>query len=476
MPLPQDENIILIKRSNIPGVVPRLSSLELGELGLNIADGKIFLKTEKDSVSSIKSFLNSDDNPYTLNHYYSSVNFIYGNNTVNQIFAGVLGGYNNDVSGGGSTVINGEDNDIAGDFSLIGSGLNNKISVSGDYGTILGGRNNTLSHQDSFIIGSNLTSTLSGYTFVNNLSAQGSVAGDGSLLTGVIAEKVIAKVYNADTIGLVRGDVVYSFGAHGDTMSVKLASNTSESTSSKTLGFVNETIAPGGTGYVTIAGQLTNLSIGSLTPGDALWLGSTAGSFTTTKPIAPNHTVYLGVVERANPGNGMIYVKVQNGYELNEIHDVLIASVSAGDVLRRNSSNTLWVNTKDGLNWDSVYTTVSANSASWGTGGSAQTLSFNEAAKELSISPGGNTVSLSAFGSGSDYEVRALSGSWQSTYSTVSSLSSNWQTTFQASSAYVSSNPEGISGASALTKLLQITQAGYNAITPASDTLYIIVG
>ncbi len=72
--------------------------------------------------------------------------------------------------------------------------------------------------------------------------------------------------------------------------------------------------------------------------------------------------------------------------------------------------------------------------------------------------------------------VRSNSGYWQDTYSTVSSLSASWQTTFVASSAYVSSNPQGITGASALTKMIQITQAGYNSITPASDTLYIIVG
>lgn len=63
-----------------------------------------------------------------------------------------------------------------------------------------------------------------------------------------------------------------------------------------------------------------------------------------------------------------------------------------------------------------------------------------------------------------------------SVFTTVQSASANWETTFAASSAYVSSNPTGITGASALTKLLQITQAGYNALTPASDTLYVIVG
>jgi hypothetical protein len=40
----------------------------------------------------------------------------------------------------------------------------------------------------------------------------------------------------------------------------------------------------------------------------------------------------------------------------------------------------------------------------------------------------------------------------------------------------VVSNPTGVTGASALKNLLQITQAGYNSITPDSDTLYIIVG
>lgn len=42
---------------------------------------------------------------------------------------------------------------------------------------------------------------------------------------------------------------------------------------------------------------------------------------------------------------------------------------------------------------------------------------------------------------------------------------------------YVSSNTTNISGATSLTNIIQITQAGYNAISnPSSGTLYIIVG
>jgi len=193
------------------------------------------------------------------------------------------------------------------------------------------------------------------------------LANSSSWVNGVSAEKVLARVHNEDTATMVKGSVVYTFGATGDVMSVKLASNASEATSSKTLGFVNETIATGGIGYVVIAGQIDKMSIPHQTysEGDALWLGSTPGSFTNIKPVAPEHGVYLGVVERANNGMGLAYVKVQNGYELNEIHDVLITSVSAGDVIRRNGSNNLWTNTNDGAKWDSVYTTVSSVSSTW---------------------------------------------------------------------------------------------------------------
>jgi hypothetical protein len=128
-------------------------------------------------------------------------------------------------------------------------------------------------------------------------------------------------------------------------MSVKLASNTSDSTSARTLGFVNETVAPGSTGVVTLAGSMSKLSLGSpYVEGDILWLGSTPGTFTRVKPTAPDHRVYLGVVERANNGNGIAYVKVQNGYELDEIHDVSIVSPLSGQTIRRNSNNTLWEN------------------------------------------------------------------------------------------------------------------------------------
>jgi hypothetical protein len=80
--------------------------------------------------------------------------------------------------------------------------------------------------------------------------------------------------------------------------------------------------------------------------GDPVWLG-TNGNLVyglTNKPYAPAHLVFIGVVTRVNANNGEIFITVQNGFELKEIHDVdIITNVPInGDVL--GYDGTLWVN------------------------------------------------------------------------------------------------------------------------------------
>lgn len=158
------------------------------------------------------------------------------------------------------------------------------------------------------------------------------------------ADTLVAEVVNAEATTLTRGTVVYLFGATGDKASVKRANNSSDATSSKTLGIVREDIAAGATGFVVTQGQIFKMTTGSYTPGDSLWLSGTDGQFTSTKPAAPNHTVFIGVVERANNGNGIIYVRAQNGFELDEIHDVQLTSPTNGDVLVYESIDGVWKN------------------------------------------------------------------------------------------------------------------------------------
>jgi hypothetical protein len=158
------------------------------------------------------------------------------------------------------------------------------------------------------------------------------------------ATVVKAYVTNAEAVTITKGQVVYIFGASGDRASVKLAKNTSDTFSSKTLGIVRADIAAGAAGWITTQGQVSGINLGAYSPGDILWLDSVAGGFTATKPQAPYHSVFVGVVERANAGNGLIYVKPQNGVELDELHDVRITSLANNEIIRYNSSLGYWEN------------------------------------------------------------------------------------------------------------------------------------
>jgi hypothetical protein len=55
--------------------------------------------------------------------------------------------------------------------------------------------------------------------------------------------------------------------------------------------------------------------------------------------------VFIGIVTRANVSNGEIFVRVQNGFELQELHNVAIASPTNGQTLTYESATSLWKNT-----------------------------------------------------------------------------------------------------------------------------------
>jgi hypothetical protein len=140
---------------------------------------------------------------------------------------------------------------------------------------------------------------------------------------------------------------VYASGGIGDRLKVKLAYNTGDATSAQTIGLVMSTsIAAGQKGFIMMQGLLDGLNIlptATWSDGDPVYLGATAGTITKTKPHAPNHLVYLGFVTTASNGSaGRLYVRVQNGYEMDEIHDVSAQTPNNGDTLIYNSTTSLW--------------------------------------------------------------------------------------------------------------------------------------
>jgi hypothetical protein len=164
---------------------------------------------------------------------------------------------------------------------------------------------------------------------------------------GTAPNTLLAYVTNVNGSTITKGQPVYAFGGQGDRLTVKLASNNVDATSAQTVGMVLSTsIANNQKGLIIVNGQLDGLNIfptATWSDGDAVYLGATAGSITNVKPFAPNHLVYLGFVTTASNGSaGRMYVRVQNGYEMQELHNVSAQSPANNDILKYNTTTSLW--------------------------------------------------------------------------------------------------------------------------------------
>ena len=70
---------------------------------------------------------------------------------------------------------------------------------------------------------------------------------------------------------------------------------------------------------------------------------------TSTKPQAPIHGVYIGVCVKTNAGSGEVFVKIRNGQEIDELHDVQISSPVNNASLYFKSNEGLWRDTTAAL-------------------------------------------------------------------------------------------------------------------------------
>jgi hypothetical protein len=244
--------------------------------------------------------------------------------------------------------------------------------ASAAWGTITG----TLSSQTDLQTALDLKAPLASPAFTGNPTAPTAALADNdtSLATTAFVQQELAsgvavaknlEVYVRNQTGatLSAGTIVYINGATGNRPTVTKAQANNDANSAQTFGFVKTSIADNGFGYVIVRGECENLDTSALTEGAQLYLSpTTAGTWTTTKPYAPDHLVYVGIVVRSHPTQGVILVAIQNGYELNEIHDVKITSVSNGQVLKYDSTQGLWVNGTDssGVAWGNITGTLSA--------------------------------------------------------------------------------------------------------------------
>jgi hypothetical protein len=160
---------------------------------------------------------------------------------------------------------------------------------------------------------------------------------------GAAPNSLFAYVTNAEATAITKGMAVFAFGGTGDRLTVKKALATGDSTSAQTVGIVySSSIAANQKGIIMVQGELVDLSLFPTSGGPENWVdgdpiylsATTAGAVTKVKQYAPNHLVYIGICVKASNGSaGRMYVRIQNGYELDELHNVQAQAPANKDTL-----------------------------------------------------------------------------------------------------------------------------------------------
>ena len=170
------------------------------------------------------------------------------------------------------------------------------------------------------------------------------------------AQLINATVVNKTGINLLAANyqAVKISTAQGQRLAIDFAQANNDINSTDTIGLIGENININQEGLIIVLGQIIKINTtGSLqgetwADGDVLYLSPTvAGAITNIKPTGlVGHLVVLGYVEYAHAINGKIYVKITNGFELDELHNVYVnpTTLANNDVLTYESSSQLWKN------------------------------------------------------------------------------------------------------------------------------------
>ena len=204
-----------------------------------------------------------------------------------------------------------------------------------------------------------------------------------------IGHQSVIRGRNVNSFTITKGTVVYINGESGNRPTFATASWEGDPSSATTIGIVAQDINSSQTGYAVTDGLIRGINTTAFTPGTSLYLSS-SGQYSSTPAISPLHEVRLGkTITQAV--DGIIYVDIMNGYEIGELHDVLITSASTGDLIVFNSASRVWQNTKQ---LTGSYAITGSLTATTFTGSLLGTASFATSASRAITASFANTASF----------------------------------------------------------------------------------
>jgi hypothetical protein len=192
------------------------------------------------------------------------------------------------------------------------------------------------------------------FNFIREAIADGTISSGGDMTKAVYdpdddgiveqSKRELVAFINKTGSTLNGGIIVYlkTSSASSNYPEAVKANASTETTSSKTIGAVYQDTINDAVGYIVTSGEVDNLDTSAYSIGDRLWLATTDGQITTTRPTPPNHAVFIGTVTRAQNGNGRILYAIQNGYELDELHNVDTTDANTNATIQYQPSTGIW--------------------------------------------------------------------------------------------------------------------------------------
>lgn len=166
----------------------------------------------------------------------------------------------------------------------------------------------------------------------------------GNILLPIGQESNIL-VKNADAAGLIKGQAVYTVGSDGVNTTVRYAKADTGATAHTIMGVVSEAASGGAKAFVTVYGLISDIDTSHLTEGAEVWVSpTTAGLLTSTRPTSPNHSVRVGYCIRSHAVNGVLFISMDRGNEMEELDDLELTSVASNDFILYDSTDGRWEN------------------------------------------------------------------------------------------------------------------------------------
>lgn len=132
---------------------------------------------------------------------------------------------------------------------------------------------------------------------------------DGSDWLNVGEDHVLVEVKNASGIDVSKGEPVYVSGTHSSGKPQITLADSNGSGTYPAIGLAYADIADDAEGFVVSSGDLHNLDTSGYSAGDALYLSSTVGALTKTRPTSSSEQVQkVALVTRSHASAGAVIV------------------------------------------------------------------------------------------------------------------------------------------------------------------------